>query len=109
MSFVVTNRLFPDGVHDGEEGCETIRLIEAEWDRAGDELVVPVAVSIYVPGTAEQDTFTVNADVAELPAAGVTEAGLNVAVTPAIDDEVLLRPTEELNPLTDPMVMVDVP
>gem|GEM_PF-4088816 len=30
MSFVVTNRLFPDGVHDGEEGCETIRLIEAE-------------------------------------------------------------------------------
>lgn len=69
--------------------------------------LVPVIVNVYVPGAAFEATDIVNVDAAEPPAAGVTELGLNVAVTQGIEEEVRL--TAELKPLSELTVTVDVP
>jgi hypothetical protein len=61
-----------------------------------------------VPAAAEAPTLIVRVEVAELPEGGVTEVGLNVAVTPA-GAPVTVKPTAELKALTEVIVMVEVP
>lgn len=83
----------------------TVRLMVTVWVRVP---LVPVTVRVEVPGAAEADTETVRVEAAELPEGGVTEVGLRVAVTPLGAPETE-RPTAELNPFKDVMVMVEVP
>jgi hypothetical protein len=71
--------------------------------------LVPVIVRVYVPGDALVEAEIVRVDAADPPDAGVTDEGLNDAVTPAIAGEVTLSETAELKPLTEATVMVDGP
>jgi hypothetical protein len=66
-----------------EDADDTVRLIVVECEMLPD---VPVIVSWYVPGAAEEAADIVRVDEAAtvLPEDGVTEDGLKVAVTPAI-------------------------
>lgn len=69
--------------------------------------LVPVIVSVYVPGMAVAPTEIVSVDVAEPPEGGVNRFGLKDVVTPAIVDA--LRLVGELKPLIDVTVTVEVP
>lgn len=51
---------------------------------------------------------TVRVELADPPAAGVTDDGLKVAITPDIEEEAF-KVTAELKPLMEDTVIVDVP
>lgn len=62
---------------------------------------------MYVPGEALDAAVTVIVDAAEESVAGVTLDGLNVIVTPGIDDDALSA-TGELKPLFGVIVIVEL-
>jgi hypothetical protein len=69
--------------------------------------LVPVTVSVYVPAVALEEADIERVELADPPAAGVTDDGLKVAVTPGIADAA--SDTAELNPLTELMLRVELP
>ncbi len=89
-----------------KSGVEMVRVIVLECDSEG-EALLPVTVNAYVPAVAVVPTEKVSVEVTE-PPEGVTGLALNVAVTPVIAGE-MLKVTGELNPLSEVMVIVDIP
>jgi hypothetical protein len=92
----------------GGGGAGTVTEKVVECVRAP---LVPVMVYVYVPAAVPAATLTVKLDVVDEPLVGVTEAGLSEHVIGP--EQVVLRVTRELNPLSEVTVTVagelDVP
>lgn len=69
--------------------------------------LIPVTVSVNVPGVADADTVTVSVDVIAPSEGGVTEVGVKIPVA-SIGRPEIERLTSDVNPFKDVIVMVEL-